>query len=585
MNTTAKLERQSVACIGGVSICLLLLFGAEVAVFADQPYRTIALSGTDGPLGPGLGSGEVYRAVFEASINNAGTVVFGALLVDPAQTFDDDFGLWIHDGTANNIVVREGDIGSLGPGLGPTETFESAANAHINGARDLAFFSHLTDVNPFSRPGGFWRRIGNVINAEALEAVEGPLGPNLGDGITFDEFNPVGNPTFNDRGDIAFSADLLGVGNTPKVRGLWLNTGGLNMPIAQGATSGALGPNLGGGEQFDAFLVSGGPALQSNGDVIFTAFLFQSSPGVMVNNDRGIFRHTGGANQVVAREGAAGALGPGLGAGIVFDDMDAPSVVNDAGSVAFNSYLRGTGVTSANRRGIFVNQSGTNAIRARTGATGALGPGLPGTVFTDLLSPIITGTDEVFFAGFISGTPNSRLGLWRNVGGENQSIALAGDVATLGPGLGPNISFRTFELPEANALGQAVFGAYLSGTGVDMTNDYGLWAYAADRLWLIARTGDLFDIDPSANLDLRTIRSAALVGVAGGALPSGGQDGRVRALNDSGVVVFRLGFTDGSDGIFTMALVPEPQSASLLVTAIALVGQVQRRRRCERRRG
>ena len=102
-------------------------------------------------------------------------------------------------------------------------------------------------------------------------------------------------------------------------------------------------------------------------------------------------------------------------------------------------------------------------------------------------------------------------------------------------------------------------------------DEYGIWAFVQNRLWLIARQGDLFDVDASANVDLRTIRQISLAGTAGGAFPSGGDDGRIRCLNDSGTITFQVAFTDGSRGIFTTSLVPEPSPLILFGIAIGLL--------------
>jgi hypothetical protein len=335
---------------------------------------------------------------------------------------------------------------------------------------------------------------------------------------------------------------------------------------------GAAGPNLGGGEQFDSFQGSDGPSLRNNGDTVFVASLFTLSSGVTSNNNYGVWRNSGGANHVLAREGDAGSLGPNLGAGVAFGDFSGYAASNDSGDVAYNAYLRGTNVGSNNNRGIFVYRNGATAALARTGSSGSLGPGLEaGVQFTSLIWPVINTAGDVFFVGNVTGAPsNARPGIWRNRGGQNTVFALAGAVDSLGPGIGPDISFRTFQTPECNAVGDAIFGAYLSGPGVTSSNEYGIWAFIQNQLFPIAREGDQFDVDPSSAVDLRTISGVFLGSVSGGSIPSGGDDGRIRTLNDSGVVVFQLSFTDGSAGIFTTYVVPEPNSLTIVYAVAAI---------------
>lgn len=69
-----------------------------------------------------------------------------------------------------------------------------------------------------------------------------------------------------------------------------------------------------------------------------------------------------------------------------------------------------------------------------------------------------------------------------------ETYVLSGEAA---PGLGPGVSFRGFDLPVLNNAGDIAFVSSLVGTGIDGTNDRGIWARSnGGVLGLVARAGD-----------------------------------------------------------------------------------------------
>ena len=191
--------------------------------------------------------------------------------------------------------------------------------------------------------------------------------------------------------------------------------------------------------------------------------------------------------------------------------------------------------------------------------------------FTEVFGPSINDAGDVYFTGTATGgTPTApRRGLWRNSAGQNTALALAGVQTDLGPGVETGTTFAFFNSPEVNLLGHGAFTAKLAGPEIVAgKNDRGLWGFSPGGLRLIGRLGDTFDVDPAGGVDLRIIQQVALASQAGGAVPSAGADGRVRSLNDSDDIVFFLRFTDGSEGIFTTNLVPEPTGALMGAAAV-----------------
>jgi hypothetical protein len=143
------------------------------------------------------------------------------------------------------------------------------------------------------------------------------------------------------------------------------------------------------------------------------------------------------------------------------------------------------------------------------------------------------------------------------------------------PGTSTGVNFGSFGNVVTNASGQVAFSAILQtiGGGVTPSNDRGLWAQdPSGQLTLVVREGDSFTVSPGV---VRTINSIAFTADLS---PSGGEDGRDLSFNDDFTLVFVLGFTNGTSGVFT-ATVPEPRMLGILLPAAAVI----RRRRAHYR--
>jgi hypothetical protein len=124
------------------------------------------------------------------------------------------------------------------------------------------------------------------------------------------------------------------------------------------------------------YSVFGKPVINGVGQTSFTASI--SGLGVGFQNDDGLWSEGSGSLSLVGREGFAA---PGTAPGVLFNNISAPAF-NDAGQVAFQSSLEGTGVTNTNSTGIWSGAPGALSLVARTGSAA---PGAPaGAVFTDL---------------------------------------------------------------------------------------------------------------------------------------------------------------------------------------------------------
>lgn len=197
------------------------------------------------------------------------------------------------------------------------------------------------------------------------------------------------------------------------------------------------------------------------------------------------------ANRIVAQSGQAA---PGTSGQFsqFFISADGPSapVLNDAGRVAFSATLTNSpgGVTSLNDTGIWSEGSGALSLVAREGHAA---PGPAGALFRRAAYPVINSAGAVAFAGLlrenVAGvTLDSNSGIWSNVGGSLQLIAREGTQAV---GTPAGVDFATLIDPALSDAGQTAFRGTLRGTGVDTTNQAGVWAQKNGFLEIVARAG------------------------------------------------------------------------------------------------
>lgn len=220
---------------------------------------------------------------------------------------------------------------------------------------------------------------------------------------------------------------------------------------------------------------------------------------------------------------------------------------NDSGHVAFTAHLTGAGVTGSNDWGIWSDRSGTLSLIVREGDTAPFFG--PGVLFDAQSPPRINRNDQIVFTALLAGavTADNDTGIWFYGSNSLALIAREGDAA---PGTGVEFGSIIDTTFAVNGNGQAAFLGTLTGTGVVAdVNDRGLWAQdSGGVLRLVARLGDLFDVDDTAGTDLRQISAVDFFG------GSGGEDGIGSGFNDAGQLAFWLGFDDGSEGVFVANL-------------------------------
>jgi hypothetical protein len=192
--------------------------------------------------------------------------------------------------------------------------------------------------------------------------------------------------------------------------------------------------------------------------------------------------------------------------------------------------------------------------------------------------PALNDAGQTAFRAYISGVgvdSTNNEGIWSEGSGSLALVARAGGPA---PGTPSGISFATF-FPfngalRMNASGQIAFTAFLKGSGV-VPFENDIGIWASDPAGAVQLIARTGDMLEVGPGDFRTIEDLSVVeNVAGNG------DGRPSGFNNRGQLVFWASFSGGGQGIFVSnrAAVPEPAPLALLAVALpVLVGRTPRR--------
>jgi hypothetical protein len=311
-------------------------------------------------------------------------------------------------------------------------------------------------------------------------ALSGQQAPGAPDGTIF-TFIRIDRPlVLNDAGQTAFFANT----SDPISSGLWSEgAGSLNLVTAVGLS--------------DPLRI----VISDAGITAFAAHVIGSGIGLSGP----------GGSALVAREGEQAA---GTPVGIVYSGFDVlrrTFLVNDAGQVAFQDFLFGSGVDSSNNHGIWAQRHGNVELVARAGDHA---PGTPdGVNFSDLYGvPFsLNNLGQTAFYGALTGSGVANdAGIWSEGSGSLALVARTGNQA---PGMPDGAVFNIFRIsePALNNAGQTAFLGVVAGGGVDATNSSGIWSGPAGNLSLVARSGDQAPGAPSGvNFTMSGLHSLAL---------------------------------------------------------------------------
>ena len=491
--------------------------GSLPAAGASLSWTVVALSGAQAP---DTAAGTLFRAFDIPRLDEAGNVAFrGFLEVGTGDaSASNDVGLW----TPQGLVAREGDPA---PGGSPGQVY--------------GFFRPtLSPHGQLALTGEFAVGVGGTSNSDnvalwgpdgaggqSLVAREGAAAPGTAGAV----FSLLNNLEVNDAGQVAFNGTLgSGIGDVDGTNqhGIWrTGPGGPELVVRSGEQA----PDTPSGAELMSI---GDPFLNGAGAVAFDGVLRTGAGGVTSSNNRGVWRSTaGGGFELIARSGDQA---PGLPTGTTYG---LPLLVaqNETNDVAI--------VSSRTSGTVVFGPDGAGGLTP-VARTGSQAPGTPpGAEFASFSNILLNDAGGVALRATLAtgsgGVTNANNeGIWAPDGAGG--LRLAARRGDLVEGL-LGVSFRSFEFPVLNNLGDVAFQARLLDEDgltralVVVTSD--------DQTTVLARTGDPFEV---AAGDTRIVSAVWLLA---GEFHGG--------LNDARQLAVMLEFVDTSSGVFLVS-VPEP---------------------------
>lgn len=540
--STLRNARRAIQSIVAMStIAVLAAPAAHAQTITFEPGSASGLQAPGAPVGVTFSA--IDLGVGFPFINNAGEIAFTANLTGPGVTGTNDRGIWVGKPGSLVLAIREGDaapeigggitIGALSdnfsPALNPNGRIAfraTLAGPGVSATNDMAMWSGPpTSLSLMAREGG---------------TAPGPWVPGF---MTFASFDP---PLLNSFNQVCFFG-TTNASPSPD-SGIWIGApGSLSTAVFEGDPAPDTGPGISFLDFTPASVRVNGP-----GQIAFLATV--TGPGVGGANNLGLWAGTPGSVHLMAREGNA-APGqddddPSPG---VFFAMEDP-VLNDTGAVSFRGFLGGPGVTTDTDFGVWrgLALGVTNLIMLEGGAVLDLPIGHTYNNLEALFGngfPRLDAANRVAFRARLAGptitAANDVAIVSLNDLGALHIIAREGDAV---PDVPAGVTFAALQgLPAAavspvmNGAGQLAFLATLTGTGVTFANDLAI--FATDPfgvMHLVVREGQTIEVAPG---NFRTI--SLLRPITG----TGGNNGRNSSFNDSGQLVFRADFSDGTAGI------------------------------------
>jgi hypothetical protein len=163
--------------------------------------------------------------------------------------------------------------------------------------------------------------------------------------------------------------------------------------------------------------------------------------------------------------------------------------INGDGVLAFHAGLIDSPLVTPS--GVWRREPG-QALRALVTEVGnPTAPGVePGVYFTQFSNLLLNQSGQVAFTARLGGSgvnASNDGGLWKQTTtGELALVARKGNIA---PQVIDSAQFSSFVSADLDGRGQMTFVADLAGAGVDTTNDEGLWSETSAGLQLVARKG------------------------------------------------------------------------------------------------
>jgi hypothetical protein len=523
-----------------------------VAAARALEFDTVMVSGRpDGDLlGPQLGTAIEWRSVDQAVINSQGQVAFQGRLLSTqgGVTSATDRGIWRWESGSKELITREG---SQAPGLASGITTDSLIVSNticIDDAGSVYFRSALggtaTATNNDTMTVVTNNGVATIVAREGSPTTS--LAPvPYGDTLS----TRADGPGLTASGKMVYLGSLAafpGV-NTTNDRALWY--GDPSNPVLL-AREGDVLPAYGA----SAIIGSFNSRFAAGDQVVYSANIVNGSTTEVL---------FGGSQGSISEMAKAGDVAPGSGGQAFSGFLD--SKINAPADVTFGTFL------SDNTEALYLNHASSFSVLARSGnpAPGT-GEAFQKPVGTQPRYPnILTTSGHVAFysdlapSGGVNSANNS--GIWIHESGSTRLAVREGNPA---PGMS-GVSIGEILQFTMNDNQDVIFVSSLVGAVTPGIDDRALCRVdAAGNLSKLLQRGDLFDVDPSAATDLRTISVLSLEGQLAVLDAHAAVE---YSFNDQGRLLFSLDFTNGTNGLFTTS-VPEPAALTLVLLGILAWG-------------
>ena len=519
--------------------------------------RTVAVTGQS----PQLLSGGGFAAFGDRPvIDDLGRVAFLAAAAADASGYS---SVWVESDLGLRLIAG---AGTSAPGTGGQ--FQMFADLVATGEGVVAFKALLQGgaINAGTRES-IWLDDSGALN---LIAQAGGHAPHPSADLRFERFEtPI---ALNGDGQASFFSRTRDKENEAvHGSGLWIADKG-------GSTAAAS---------------AGGPALSNDVQVAFSAQSFEApfgadavvnaagatlfrgfveGAGVDEANSMGLWSYGASAGlQLLVR---AGDKVPDA-SGHRFVSFPGIPTINSAGDTAFLAFTSGgrqgdrgaaIGVAEDMSLGVFVRIAAGDVSRVL--ALGDAAPGIGGDVhLIDLFDPIMNGSRGIAVLAAVWGVgvgAFNETGLWSNAMSSDGGLRLVARQGDAAPGGDSGFVFGVFLEPSLNARGQTAFMAsgYKRPGDSIVDSAFGIWGQDRNGvLRQVVRVGQEIEL---ASNDVKTIAALSFTS------ETGNEDGKPRGLNDSGQLVFRATFVDGSSGIFVSNVLAIPEPDTLVIACVGL---------------
>ncbi len=499
--------------------CAAGMCGAGVYTF-----EAVAVSGAPAP---GFGGGLYgHLSTVRPLLNNEGKVCFAANagigIPSPVGLFAGAPG-----GVLKYAATGEPAGGTGGAMFGgtyggfPTLTFDHQGNA--------AFAAQITGagVTGTSDTGVWMASAGGM----TLCAREGSVAPGGENNATYREFGltPGATRIAMEGGVLLIGGRLQGTGLTWD-DGLWVSRGsGCTLAFREG--SAAAGGGLFSGS-FRPYVSPAGP--------MGVWVIFQGSSNTLKGAWSVPYEFAGATFGAAARVAIASGGVAGQG-GLTMEEIGA--IDGATGGIAMiEARVSGAGVTSADDWRVYLGTAGGGLGEAARRASSSLaGPFAQLTVVYWSEMRASSSGNVAFIATMdgpdVTGENDQALGIGSTAGG--MTFVREGQQAA---GCPTGVVYNSFQNVAINRDGTVVFQSQLRGTGVNASNDQGIWAVHAGALELIVREGNVLEFGNGQFLACQLSTTA----LAGGS----SENGRSCSLDDFGRVAFGAGSASGVSGVF-----------------------------------